>query len=362
MARKPPKYRRHSTRDLGFVEHAGKRTYFVGAFNSPESYEAYLAYLRAHGYLVYERGRVPAHGTTLGLLTDRFLQWAAVTYPGGRRSHCANLKDAVKKLLLGFGNMPATEFTPLRMKELQAWLISKGLARRTINDTTARVRLIFKWGVSEELVPVATYQALLTVPGVQRGRSGVKDPPPRRPVEWSRVEATLPKLNPTVRAMVRFHWLTGVRSRSICLARVEQFERSGKLWLWHPRHKTERLGHVLTVFVGPKAQKIVAPFLKGKSPSDVVFQPLNKSGQRSKRYRSAYDPDSYRKAVRRAAKKAKVAHWSPHQLRHARGTLVREKHGLEAAQAALGHARIDATQIYAQKQLALARMVAETMG
>ncbi len=40
-----PKYRKHSTRDLGLVEHAGKRAYFPGKFNSPESIASYAKFL-----------------------------------------------------------------------------------------------------------------------------------------------------------------------------------------------------------------------------------------------------------------------------------------------------------------------------
>lgn len=361
MARKP-KYRRHSTRDLGFAEHAKKRTYFAGPYGSEESREAYREFLRSIGFLVQEPRRENEIAVSLARLTTRFLDWAEAAYPAGRRSHAANLADATNLLIQFAPEAAAVSFTPLRMKAFQKWLIDRGLSRSYINSIVGSVRLLFKWSVSEELVPVGTYQALLTVPGLKRGRSGAKENPPVRPVTWDHVWATLAKLNPTVKAMVQVHWLTGVRSQSLCAARVAQFDFSQSPWLWRPIHKTQNLGHSLVVFVGPSAQKILAPFVKGKLPTDFVFRPANKSGKRSRRYRSFYDPDTYRRAVVRAAAKAKVPHWSPHQLRHARGTLVRERHGLEAAQAALGHARIDATQIYAQKQVALAKMVAETMG
>lgn len=359
--KRPPKYRRHSTRNLGFAEHAGKRTYFPGAFDSFESRDAYYKLIRSWGYSTVQSKR-PEGAVTLALLTGRFLDWSRANRSTGRKSRTANLENSVAKLAAFAGNVPAVTFTPLRLKAMQAWLIDQKLSRRYINDTTSNVRLIFKWGVSEELVPIETYQALMTVSGLTAGRSGAKERPPRAPVPWKSVEATLAKLNPTVRAMVQAHWFTGVRSQSLCAARVGQFDRSTKPWVWKPKHKTEHLGHVLTVYVGPQAQKILAPFLKGKQPGDYVFQPLNKKAKRSRRYRSFYDPDSYRQAVARAAKRAGVPHWSPHQLRHARATLIREKHGLEAAQAALGHRRLDATQIYAQAQLAKAQMVALAMG
>ena len=59
---------------------------------------------------------------------------------------------------------------------------------------------------------------------------------------------------------------------------------------------------------------------------------------------SRYDTNSYRRAIEYGMKRAKkagfvVPHWHPHQLRHNRGTEVRRKYGIEAAQVALGHAK-----------------------
>ena len=54
--------------------------------------------------------------------------------------------------------------------------------------------------------------------------------------------------------------------------------------------------------------------------------------------------------------------WHPNQLRHTFATKVRKEHGLEAAQVLLGHAKADVTQIYAEKNEALAVAVAAKMG
>ena len=47
--------------------------------------------------------------------------------------------------------------------------------------------------------------------------------------------------------------------------------------------------------------------------------------------------------------------WSPGQIRHTAGTQIRAQFGLEAAQAVLGHAKADVTQVYAERDLAKAR-------
>ncbi len=72
--------------------------------------------------------------------------------------------------------------------------------------------------------------------------------------------------------------------------------------------------------------------------------------------------DSFCRAVHRGCKRAGVQQWCPIQLRHAAGTEVREKMGLEAAQVHLGHARCDVTQVYAETSQAKAIEVASRVG
>ncbi len=54
--------------------------------------------------------------------------------------------------------------------------------------------------------------------------------------------------------------------------------------------------------------------------------------------------------------------WAPNRLRHTFGTKVRKSHGLEAAQVTLGHAHANVTQVYAEKNEALAVAIAEKIG
>jgi integrase len=70
----------------------------------------------------------------------------------------------------------------------------------------------------------------------------------------------------------------------------------------------------------------------------------------------------YRDAIRTACKKAGVEYWTPHQLRHAGGTEVRDKYGLDYAQAVLVHARARTTEIYAKPSVEKAMKVAKEIG
>jgi integrase len=75
-----------------------------------------------------------------------------------------------------------------------------------------------------------------------------------------------------------------------------------------------------------------------------------------------YTKDSYNRAIRRACKQAGVPSWTPNQLRHSSGTEVRNKYGLDAAQAYLGHAHANTTEIYAELDFEKAVKVAREIG
>jgi hypothetical protein len=57
-----------------------------------------------------------------------------------------------------------------------------------------------------------------------------------------------------------------------------------------------------------------------------------------------------------------VPHWHPLQIRHSRGTEIRRRYGLDGVQVALGHARADVTDVYAEKSLGLAIRIARQCG
>jgi integrase len=75
-----------------------------------------------------------------------------------------------------------------------------------------------------------------------------------------------------------------------------------------------------------------------------------------------YTPTNYGNAIDRACDKAGVPRFHPHQLRHTFGTLARRAAGLEGAQVALGHAKADTSELYAEADLDLATEVAKRIG
>ena len=180
-------------------------------------------------------------------------------------------------------------------------------------------------------------------------------------------------------------------------------DRSDEVWIYRPSdHKNRWRGHQKEVPLGPKAQQVLLPFLDRSTeafcfspreamdwrrehrpvhfksnrktpiyPSELKRRESDKQARRKRTPKRAkrerYDTDSYRRAINYGQHKARKAgvelsHWHPNQIRHTRGTEIRKKFGIEAAQVALGHARADVTQVYAERNLELARRIALELG
>ena len=223
------------------------------------------------------------------------------------------------------------------------------------------------------------------------------------PSRKSLVEATLPHLPQVVADMVRFQRLTGCRPGEVCQLRPMDLDRSGEVWQYRPAsHKTEHHGRERVIFVGPKAQAVIRPYLL-REPSAYCFNPAESEekrhvemrtrrkskvqpSQRNRRKarpvrqpKDSYTKDSYARAIRRGVDKANksiladaeefqienptlLAYWAPNRLRHTRATEVRRMYGLEAAQVILGHAKADVTQVYAERDSALAADIMSKIG
>ncbi len=71
-----------------------------------------------------------------------------------------SFKPVIRLLRQSYGCTRACEFGPLSLKSLRCKMIDLGHSRRYINDNVERVKRIFNWGVSEELVDSTVHQAL----------------------------------------------------------------------------------------------------------------------------------------------------------------------------------------------------------
>ena len=376
-----PKYRRHSSRDIAFVETQGKRVYLPGRFGSTESRMAYAKLcdeLKAQSRQAASSEPLPRPARNQATVADvvvAFLAHAKTYYATSRGSSADEFeccRIAGERLIRFAGLTHAESFGPLKLKAFRDSLIDyrftrgkseqeRRLSRRYINMQLNRVRRMFRWAASEELVSSSVWQSLKTVDGLRSGRTEAPDTDKRQPVDWHDVELTLPELSPDLARAVELQWLTGVRPQSIVEAQADQFDLDEKTW--RPRHKNEFRGQILIVPLGPRAVQLVCEQIEASRGSEYLFCPILASGRSDPRHTLKYTVHSYKQALQRAQKRAGVFPlWTPHQLRHGRATEIRQSYGLEAAQAVLGHASIDATQIYASRLFELARRVSDETG
>ncbi|MHB8974936.1 MAG: tyrosine-type recombinase/integrase [Pirellulaceae bacterium] len=253
-----------------------------------------------------------------------------------------------------------------------------------VNDQVAIIQRMFQWGVAQELVSVSIHQALLTVESLHKGRdTRVTERRKVLPAPDPHVDAVIAIAPPQIAAMIELQRLTGMRPDEVTIMRPCDIDRTSEIWLYQPQdHKMDHLDIDKVVLLGPRAQKILEPWLK-RPPTEYLFSPaavckaawdkrrkrLNpkprkrkSKGGKPRRPREHYDDESYCRRVKRLCEQAGVPKWTPHQLRHSAATEIRRKHGLEAARLILGHRSAATTEIYAEKELHEAIRIMQEIG
>jgi len=283
-SKRTPKYRRQRKRDgrdVAFVVLSGQRVY-LGEYDTPESraeYHRLLAEWQAGGCCL----PVPADELTVVELAADFMRHARSYYrlPSGKSSsEVYSYKVALRPLLDLYGNKPAAEVGPLALKAVRQKWIDAGLSRTHINSQARRIKSVFRWGVENEKVPANVLHALQAVSGLRRGRSDARETEPIRPVAEAMIQAVEPHVSRQVWAMIQLQLLTGMRPGEAVAMRGGDLDASGETWTYTPaHHKTQHHGHSRTVYIGPKAQAVLQPFLK-TDLSSPLFQPADAEAER----------------------------------------------------------------------------------
>lgn len=401
---KLPKYRHHKAKGLAAVTLDGRHIY-LGPYDSPASHQRYRQLVSEWIASKQTIAVSPVPESVQGYwgvnsLVEAFLTYCRGYYAGNNAKpsteyHCVVSALAPLSELHGLTN--AHEFGARKLKEVRVAMIGLGWSRRVINSALSRIRRMFKWAVSEELIAPSVLQSLQSVSGLRAGRSTARETDPIKPVADEHVDAVLPYLHDQVRTMVELQRLTGMRPCEVVLIRPCDVDRSGDVWVYEPHdHKNLWRGHRRQVPLGPKAQSLLQPFLD-RSPDAYCFSPREAEDERNAKRRASrrspmtpsqakrrpkakpkrpkrqrYDSSAYRRAISRSitqvnkdrevAKQQPIPKWYPLQLRHTRATEVRRQYGLDGAQSALGHKNADITQVYAEKNLELAVRIARETG
>ncbi|GMU82448.1 MAG: hypothetical protein AMXMBFR47_23190 [Planctomycetota bacterium] len=398
MARTPahqlPSYRLHKPKGLAVVRLNGRDIY-LGRYGTPESRKAYeraIAEWLANGRQVLtptvEAGQ--PGGVSVDELILAYMAFASSYYVknGEPTGELQNIKDSLKPVTLRYGSEPVTRFTPTALKVVRQSMVDSGLCRNLVNARINRVRRMMKWGVENELVPATVLHALQAVAPLKRGRTEARETKPIGPVPDEAVDAVVNVVSRQVAAMIQVQRLTGMRPNEVTNMRVCDIDRTKEPWLYVPfTHKTEHHGRARLIYLGPRAQAVLQPFMDRDpeaflfSPSEAVedhratlranrrtpMTPSQAARQRKVAPQRAagekYDRRSYAYAIVRGCDRAfpppkklnaearrewRRAHrWSPNQLRHSAATELRREFGIEAARVVLGHTSPAVTMIYA---------------
>ena len=401
-----PSYLCHAT-GQAFSRTNGKNVYF-GKHGSAESFAKYDDFKREW---LLEHGDIHKYQLTVDELALLYIGHAEEYYRknGIPTSEMSCVRIALRFLVGKFGTCRVREFGPSKLKQVRQEMIEHGICRDSINKNIDRIRRIFRWGVENEKVPPDVLAALVAVRGLGKGRSNARETEPVKPVPIERVEAIQPFAKRPVWAMIQVQLLTGARPGEVLIMRGCDLDTTGDVWVYIPSsHKTEHHDRGRTIFIGPKAQAIIRPFLKA-DPQEYLFSPRDwckvrrvRKGQPGARYHR----NAYRNAILRAceqafgmpkelrripsgvtAKEKKLPPadqaqllaqreelrtkarawrhancWHPHQLRHNAGTAVRKAADLDAARTVMGHGSLAVAEIYAERDLETARMVIAKIG
>ncbi len=201
----------------------------------------------------------------------------------------------------------------------------KALCRTGINRCMSEITRFWEWCASMEFAPVDIFHKCQTLKPLQRGRCNARETESIEPANPEHVKAVKTLVNASVRAMIELQELCGMRPGEVCGLKAEMIDRNGPVWRCELKaHKNAHRGLRRVLFFGPKAQKVLAPFLLKRAPGEFLFQPAdhwaerteNKKGKGRRKTQEPtkrltertitdhYTKDTYHRAVKRACVKA----------------------------------------------------------
>ena len=336
-----PNHCQHKASGRSYIYWNGTEIYtgLSGSIEAAESYAKMLSNIMAYGEPC-PKVEVQIK-LSVATISSKYLQHVKRTKPPDSDEDKAVAR--VVKDLEAF-DYPAEKFSPGRLTELIQMWVDKRLALTTVNKKHNYVLNIFRWAAQMDLVSPTVWSALLTVPKIKPGRTSAKQPKKIKPVPSDVVESILSHCQPRIAAVLKMQLYTGMRCGEVL--RMTMAEIHGNIYAPY-KHKNRWRNKDRTVHLGPKAMALIDEW-KTDDPHRPLFTKMTS--------------DYYGRWIEIACRQAGVPHFTSHQIRHYHATMVREKFGLDAAQAALGHSSAKTTEIYAEVSTTLAKKVSEDVG
>lgn len=341
----------------------GRKTISLGPYDSPESRQQYAEIVSkiTAGEPVDASPRLAGTvaGKSVAALCLRFVAEKLPNYADAEQ-HC--FRGAMKILGQLFGETPANDFGPIRLRAVRTAMVEgdpnvvtadgkpkprKPWSRCFTNRQIKRIRQIFKFGVSWEVVSQTVADALRTVESLKPGETDAPEGRPRRAVPVADLQAVRAVLTERYQDIFDLLLLTGARPGEIILLTTGEIDRSGDIWRVDlAKHKTSHRGKSRTLFFNATAQAILSKYLKA-DPAARLF-PIRR--------------DTFGAAVKAACVTAGVPVFTPHWLRHTVATKLADDVGTEAAQRLLGHAGKAMTEHYSRAAEKVAINAAKRLG
>jgi hypothetical protein len=206
LVHRPPAYRRHKSTNQAIVSFLGDKIY-LGPYGSPCSLAHYQELLKKWDRVRHQQSAKAARDAKL---SPSMYGRAAVSITAAKlrekrrcgvpitvtelifvyRNHTQQyyrkdgevtreagvIDDALRILRKHHGNTYLTDFGPLALDELRKAMIDElDWSRKYINKQVSRIRSMFKWAASKEIVDASVPAALRELPGLKKGRSSARE-------------------------------------------------------------------------------------------------------------------------------------------------------------------------------------------
>lgn len=343
------------------VVYIDRRPVYLGPWGSPEAGEAYgnLIAERAKGHTFdAARANQPPSLTVSGLLLKYVTEDLPRFHPD--EQHCQ--RGAIRILRQLFGETSLLDFGPLKLRVVRDAMVGgdpqavgtdgkpnprKPWSREYVNHQIRRLRGIFRWGVSLEIVPQSISDALASLQPLRAGATTAVDYKPREAVPAADIDAVRQLLKPRDQDILDLMLLTGARPGELLGLKVGEVDRTGDTWRCElKQHKTRHKGKKRVLLFNRKAQAILLRHIK--ADPDTRFFITTRS--------------TFANTIKAKCIEAGITPWVPHQLRHTVATNLADEMGAEAAQRVLGHATVAMTEHYSRAAEKKAREAIQHLG
>ncbi len=282
---KIPKYSKHSSGQARV--RLGGQVFYLGKYGSKASKDEYNRlvgeFIATGGVVITDAAKADL---TICEMFAAYLAWAKQNY-GEAATEFGKAKLIVKRTRDRYRGTEASSFGYQQFEAIRQSMVEQGLTRGYVNASMDRLVKAFKWAASRGLIAPSVPQSLGMIERLKKGRTKAPDNPRIGVVSREVVEATLLHVSKTVGDMIQLQAIIGCRPGELCKIKPNMIDRTNDVWeIKLDQHKTAHKGRTRTIYVGPRGQAILAPYLL--RPADQhCFRPIDSERARLKARASA---------------------------------------------------------------------------